>query len=229
MDDADHVKKLNSIEDRLKNLERKKKDFLDIFQSFAAILIPAAIALAGYFISNGIKKAEINVAETNAKVAQAELVNKFMTSLTSQSPVERSLAVDAILIAIPGYGASLARAVAENDTNESVKLSARSSLNKKLYQLIGDLFSDQASIRTTAAQQLLQGWHSDTTLVDPLLDYALSHQSNSNGVYNTVVILNSIDNMLLLENSDAVRQFLRQAEATGPKTKSLAQQVRERL
>lgn len=229
MDYADIDKKLDSIEARLKNLEKKKKDFWDIFTSLATILIPATIALAGYFISNGIKRAEVSVAETNAKVAQAELVNKFMTSLTSKSMVERSLAVDAVLIAIPGYGAAIARAVAENDTSESVKKSARSALNKKLFQLVSDLFSDEAPARKIAAQELLQGWHSDTLLVRQLLQFAGSHQSNSNGLYNTVVVLNSMDRQPLLQYREPILEFLRQAESQGPKTKSVAQQVRNRL
>ncbi len=97
--------------------------------------------------------------------AQAELVNKFMTSLTSKGTIERSHAVDAILTGIPGYGASNAHSVAENDTNKSVKLSAKSSLDKKSLQLITYLFSDQLNIRKPAAQELLQGWHSDTSLI----------------------------------------------------------------
>jgi len=221
--------KLDRIESRLKKLEGKKKDFWDIFQSLAAVLIPAAIALAGYLISNGIKQAEIDVAETNAKVSQAELINKFMTSLTSESPVERSLAVDAIMIAIPGHGASLARAVAENDSSEAVKEAAKSSLNKRLMQLIGNLFSDQAEIRTRAAQDLLQGWSSEPQLVEHLLEYANNHDSNVNGIYNTVVIFNSMDRQPLLEYKEAVLGFLSSAEQIGPKTRQVAEQVRRRL
>ncbi|MDH3648269.1 MAG: hypothetical protein OEQ53_01215 [Saprospiraceae bacterium] len=229
MEHSEIQKKLDSIEVRIKNIEKKKIGFWDMFQSLATILIPAAIALAGYLISNGIKKAEVDVAETNAKVAQAELVNKFMASLTSKSTFERALAVDAILIAIPGHGASIARAMAENDTSESVKLSARSSLDKRLLQLISDLFSDQATIRKIAAQELLQGWHSDALLVKHLLEFAGSHPSNINGIYNTVVILNSIDRQTLLQYRDSILEFLSQAEALGPKTKSTSQQVRDRL
>jgi len=229
MEPDDIYKKLGDIESRLDKIEKKKRDFWDIFNSLATILIPATIALAGYIISNGIKKAEINVAETNAKVAQAELVNKFMTSLTSKSTLERSIAVDAIVLAIPGYGASLARSVANNDTSTLVKQAAHISLNNRMEQLVRNLFSDQATERKNAAQELMKGWQSDPLLIDHLITFAKDNQSNENGIYNSIVILNAIDKPLLIRYKDSVNKFLSVAELNGPKTKEIANKVRESL
>jgi len=108
------------------------KDVWDRFTALATILIPAAIALAGHFIAQGLKQAEIrsedrraelshSIAETNTKIAQASLINTMMKSLTSADPQERKLAVQAVLIALPEEGPVLARSIAENDEDKSVQ------------------------------------------------------------------------------------------------------------
>ena len=150
-----------------------------------------------------------------------------MPSLTSTA--EKSLAVGAIVIAISGYGAEIAHTVVQNDTSESAKLAAKSSLNKRLLQLISDLFSDQASVRKVATSEVIQGWKSDTLLVKHLLKFAGSRQSNSNGIYNSVVVPNAVDIQPLLQYKDSIQQFLDKAKERGPKTKSLTVQVRARL
>jgi len=92
-----------------------KKDVWDRLTALATILVPAAIALAGYFIAQGLKQAELSseekraersssIAEANTKIAQASLINTMMKSLTSSSPQERKLAVEAALIALPEHG-----------------------------------------------------------------------------------------------------------------------------
>ena len=56
-------------------------------------------------------------------------------------------------------------------------------------------------------------------LITRLLDYANDNLQNSNGIFNSVVILNAVDKKILTQNSDAVREFLIQAEKMGSKTK----------
>jgi len=59
-----------------------RKDLWDRLTALAAILVPAAIALAGHFIGQGLKEAELRgqerqaqqasaIAEANTKIAQA--------------------------------------------------------------------------------------------------------------------------------------------------------------
>lgn len=63
-----------------------KKDVWDRVTALATILVPAAIALAGHFVAQGLKQAEISseerraeqsrsIAEANTKIAQASLIN----------------------------------------------------------------------------------------------------------------------------------------------------------
>lgn len=95
-----------------------RKDIWDRVASIAQILIPAAIALAGHLIAQGLKEAELAIeeirvqqthaiAQANKKIAQAKLVGTMMKSLTSPDSKERKLAVQAVLIALPEQGPPL--------------------------------------------------------------------------------------------------------------------------
>jgi hypothetical protein len=92
--------------------EPQQKDIWDRLTAIATILVPAAIALAGHFVAQGLKQAEISsedgraeqsrvIAEVNTKIAQTNLVNMMMRSLTSADLQERKVAVEAVLIALP--------------------------------------------------------------------------------------------------------------------------------
>ncbi len=113
-----------------------KKDVWDRLTALATILVPAAIALAGHFIAQGLKQAEISseerraeqshvIAEANTKIAQASLINTMMKSLTSTNPQERKLAVVAVLIALPEQGPILVQTIAQSDEDKTVQAAAR--------------------------------------------------------------------------------------------------------
>ena len=133
-----------------------RKDLWDRLTALAAILVPAAIALAGHFIGQGLKEAELRgqerqaqqasaIAEANTKIAQAGLINTLMKSLTSPNPQERKLAVQTVLIALPDQGPLLARTIAQTDEDEAVQVAARSSLKQRADTLIRQLFADDAA------------------------------------------------------------------------------------
>src|SRR5215475_10378061 len=123
--------------------ETTNKDVWDRVTALSTILVPAAIALAGYFISEGLKQAEISneakraeqtqaIALANTKIAQATLVNTLMKSLTSSNPQERKLAVEAVLIALPEEGPALVRPIAQSDEDKTVQAAAKTSLDQRL-------------------------------------------------------------------------------------------------
>jgi hypothetical protein len=205
-----------------------------------AVLIPAAIALAGHFIAQGISRAEIAseerqaaqsriVAEANTRIGQAELLNTFMQSLTSDNANERKIAIDAILIAMPDQGPAIVRGVARYDDDESVQEKAEASINDRLSRLVEALFAAEAAVRQQAAQELIQGWRTVPELIPALIAYARNHPANENGVYNTVVVFNALGRGPLMAHRDEVMAFLDEAKAIGPRTRRLAEEVEGQL
>jgi hypothetical protein len=217
-----------------------KKDVWDRLTALATILVPAAIALAGHFVAQGLKQAEISseerraeqsrsISEANTKIAQASLINTMMKSLTSSNPQERKLAVEAVLIALPEQGPVLVRTIAQSDEDKTVQTAARNSLEQRVSALIHDLFSEDAQVRIGAAQDLIQGWRNEPNVVLALVDFATQNRDNSNGVYNTVVVLNEFSPRALQAHKQGVLNFIEVAKATGSKTAAKATALVQRL
>ena len=217
-----------------------KKDVWDRLTAVATILVPAAIALAGHFIAQGLKQAEISseerraeqsrsIAEANTKIAQASLINTMMKSLTSSNPQERKLAVEAVLIALPEQGPVLVRTIAQYDDDKTVQAAATTSLEQRVGTLIRDIFSEDARVRIGAAQELIQGWRNEPNAVLALLDFATRNKENSNGVYNTVVVLSEFSMRALEAHKQRVLEFIKLAKATGSKTDAKATALLKRL
>jgi hypothetical protein len=217
-----------------------KKDVWDRLTAVATILVPAAIALAGHFIAQGLKQAEISseerraeqsrsIAEANTKIAQASLINTMMKSLTSSNPQERKLAVEAVLIALPEQGPVLVRTIAQYDDDKTVQAAATTSLEQRVGALIRDVFSEDARVRIGAAQELIQGWRNEPNAVLALVDFATRNKENSNGVYNTVVVLSEFSMRALEAHKQRVLEFIKLAKATGSKTDAKATVLLKRL
>jgi hypothetical protein len=218
----------------------QKKDWLDRISALATILVPAAIALAGHLIGQGIKEAEIAsqdkrasqdraLARDTLRVTQAGLINTLMKSLTSTNSQERKLAVQAVLIALPEDGPTLARTVEQSDEDKNVQAAARASINQRLDSLMQEMFSADAELRRAAAQQLVQGWRTDPAAVQTIIAYATAHPANENGVYNTVVVLTDFSATALSQNRSQVIAFAEQAKKTGSNTAARAQTLLSRV
>jgi hypothetical protein len=216
------------------------KDVWDRLTAIAMILVPAAIALAGHFVAQGLKQAEINseerraqqshiIADANTKIAQANLINTMMKFLTSTNPQERKLAVEAVLIALPEQGPFFVRTIAQSDEDKTVQAAARSSLEQRVGTLIQDLFADDSHVRIGAAQDLIQGWRNEPNVVQALLEFATTNTKNSDGVFNTVVVLNEFSQSALQAYKQEVLNFLKIAKKIGPKTEAKAAALVTRL
>src|SRR4051794_38872158 len=110
MPDRSAEERLKELEERLAGLEgRGGKDRWDKFQILATLLIPAAVAFAGYYFSNAMADAQREseeqhaqasqvVAEASTRVSQAELISTFMKSLLSDNRAEKTLAIKAVIL-----------------------------------------------------------------------------------------------------------------------------------
>jgi len=118
---ADLEKELHRLQADLDKLRKKPKDMWDRVQVLSALLVPLAIAFAGFVFSQSSKQAEIEVAEKNAKVSQAQLIHTFLDPLTSEDSQKRKIAVEAVLMALPEDGPRLVSLVQSTDPDKSVR------------------------------------------------------------------------------------------------------------
>lgn len=142
--------KIDKLESEISKLQRGPKDGWDIFNIFASLLIPASITFAGVWVSKSLKEAEIEsareiasgqeeVARINAKVGQANLVYSFMESFFDSDIRERTIAIEAMLIALPEEGLRLVNIIKDVDPNEEVKTFARQKYVESILDKIEEL------------------------------------------------------------------------------------------
>ena len=163
------------------------------------------------------------------KIAQASLINTMMKSLTSTNAQERKLAVNAVLIALPDQGPMLVRTIAQSDEDKSVQAAARQSLETRVTVLIRQLFASEARERISAAQDLVQGWRNDSSVVLELVTFAMQNSKNVNGVYNTVGVLNEFSLGALQAHKAEILKFVEVAKPTGSKTAAGATVLAKRV
>lgn len=102
--------------------QREKKDNWDKTQIVFTAVTPLAIFLAGLMISESSKKAEIQIAQINSKVRQAELIKTFIDDLTAIDQTKKTLALDAIFYAFPhDIAFNLTRSIVINDSSVAIR------------------------------------------------------------------------------------------------------------
>ncbi len=218
----------------------RRKDGWDVFQILAGVLIPLSIAFVGWTYSAAIKSAEISasadeagrqeaIARANARVAQAGVVASFLDALLSTDTHRRTLAIRAVLIALPDDGPDLVRVIEQGDNDANVKRYAADSLDERRSALVQQLFQLDASPLKVADGELVSGWRNDPKLVDALLTFARENMTNENGIYDSLVVLNALSLNTLGASREQLLAFTDQVQHIGPKIKAQADGLKAKL
>lgn len=189
---ADVKAGIDKIAEDLAKLKERPKDNWDKSQIVASLLLPAVVALVGVFFSYSMKQAEIesaqriadgnrSVAESNAKVAQADLIHSFVDELTQDDPAKRRLAIRAVVLALGENATQLLDSVAKTDPDPVVRQAASQSIAGIWRSLTPKLFSNDSNVRGETAHQLLE-LGSSTVAIAELIGGILDNAENTDGV-----------------------------------------------
>jgi hypothetical protein len=236
--------RLNVLEARLEKLEGSRKDGWDKFQIVATLLIPAAVAFAGYYFSQALADAQAQStraltesqtaseerrARSTAAISQAELVATFMKSLLSTDAVERKLAIQAVQLALPEWGPKLLLALETGTGDATTRDEAAVALRQRREKLVEDVYADDVNVRQKATEQLVAGFGEDKLVVEAIAQKAERDTHNANGIYNSALVLKALPSAQLKANEAKVQQFVQIANQGGDKTKALAQQINQKV
>src|SRR5258707_800331 len=165
---------LKKLSDRL---DDKSKDVWDKAQAVGALagalLVPVALAVAGYFFSNAISKEQIRsneiIATNNLRLGQYQLVASVMKSLLSPDALERKQAISFVFIVLTEDEAHrLVDRLSKTDSDSSVRTQAVAVLESRLTELTTDATTADPERSQQAAAQLLAGWRSNPALATHL-------------------------------------------------------------
>ena len=234
----------STIESRINQIEeqiaRPRRGPWEIFQLLAPLLIPASITYCGYLYTQSQSKAQIEIskdqadrqeaiARINSKVGQAQFVASFIKSLLSDNNLEKKLAINAVLIALPEEGPQFVQIISMSDTNDSVRAFARSSLEQRRSTLIEDVHSRDVAKSSAAADDLALGWRTDTNVTKQLLAEVQKGDVTPNAVGNTLKVLQAQAPGVLKYHRAEVEQFTRQVQTNDPQTRIYLQRVQSKL
>jgi hypothetical protein len=230
---------LAALERRLAKLEGDRKDGWDKFQILTSMLLPIALALAGYSFSRAIADAQRSsedrralssqaVAEASMHVSQAELVATFMKSLLSQDRAEKELAVRAVLLALPEAGPQLVAAVEVGSTDAQTRQVAKKALDERRDKLVNDIYAANGDVQKKATEQLMLGFREDPALIETLAREAQDHRNNHSGLYNSAVVMQAVPSQQLQAKPNEVHRFSEIAKQGGSQTQALVQQIEQR-
>lgn len=160
---------------------------------------------------------------------QLDSINATLRRLAGSgalSPATRSEVTSALE---SGQRAELTVAAAEQQLPDAAQEGPPSQVRESMNVLIERLFDESSVVRLRAYDDLMAQHARSPELIPALLRYANAHTDNLNGIYNALVVLNTVPSGQLRGRTQEVTAFLDRAEGLGPRIQARAQDVRNRL
>ena len=246
MANGEVAERLKRIEERLDQVDgggqkgRAGKDSWDktqiVAQLIASLMLPVALAAAGFYFSGALadaqiaseerrEQASITIAESSVRVSQAELVATFMRSLLSADVAERDLAIRAVLIALPEWGPQLVEAIGAASRDPQTRAVAVAAINERREQLVEEVYAagDEA-VKQEAASRLVAGFRRDPKLIDAMARGADRHR-DARGASSAASVLKALPAEKLRAKEAAVRKVTKLARQGDARAQEMAAQI----
>lgn len=182
------------------------------------------------------------------RMDKVKIINDFLLELLSPDRRRRSLAIEAVLIALPDEAsrilAVLQREENATDIDKNALLAAFAATRERL---VAEMFSDSKSTRIAALEALERGWIHDAQLINQLIAKAqqVTAQRSDNqwnkiatddplywqvaGLYNTIHFFAALHMLPEGANDKELASLLKEVDANSTDTKRLAGRVRAQL
>ena len=246
--------------------------FWNKLPTLAAVLNPTLVLVIGFFLNQGIEqnKREIEansaklqelktVAETNTmvlhnKIDKVKVIADFLNDLTGHDELRRSLAIEAIFIALPEEADRLAKVVekfaakttkAGSNSDDAIGAAAKDALANTRDRLVADMFSAVRQTRQEALATLEKGWTNDPLIADRLVVRAMIEVKTREAagwtkpvddktlqpvasIYNTVVFLSLFRGQFDATQKARIAAFLTATIPNSDDTKRVVSEIKDR-
>jgi hypothetical protein len=239
-------------------------------------LNPILLLVVGYVLNAGIErnKAEISLAkakidatseqianlktiaetstlELQQRINKVKVISDFLVDLSGPDERKRSLAIEAIFIALPEEASRLVKVIEKfsktgNQGKTADAVAAQDALSGSRARLVSDMFSSDRPTRIQALTTLQRGWSDDAVIVTLLLGRATQDvkdreaanwaaasddeaQQRLSSIYNTVKFLSVVRVPTDPAARAGIRDFLTAVAPNSPDTKSLAGAIKKRF
>jgi len=249
--EAEELKKsIDAVNLRLDELAKQseKKSNRDFWINLiSSIVLPAAIAISGYWFSDALKTRDLQQESAQEKIQadqerlqlNATLANqrletfKFVTPLidvmSSGDSKKQAYMRHVITVLMPDEAPQIFKIVIDSKQGNTTEL--QKSVDSAQVVLVKNLFSQNAQIRTSNANQIMVNWYTVDTIIPVIINYAMQHLDNGNGIYNSIVVLNNMHGRTLKIHQQEVQNFVNKVMSLPnmPKTVAVASEFNQEL
>jgi len=227
--------RVQRLEADVAELKKKRRDGWDIVQIIGGLLLPFAIAFAGYYYSLAMKRAEIasadrharadeEVARINSRLGQGGLVLQYLGELFNTDPKRRDVAAKTIQFALPEFGSSILYSLSQAPPGVAPAPEVvATALDQRRAALVENLFAPSGGQRNDAFEQLTSHeapWRKDPKLIDDLLNAARKHMGDPTGLRNVAVTFRDVSREITQPRRDDIFKLADEIMQANPNVSS---------
>jgi hypothetical protein len=197
--------------------------------------------------------AETATIAVHDRVDKVKVISDFLNDLSGPDERRRSLAIEAIFIALPEEAARLVKVVEKfaksgDHAGDKDVVAAKDALASTRDRLVADMFSSVRQTRTEALSTLERGWTNDAPIVDLLIGKAMTDiqarqaakwakptpgddkaYQQLASIYNVVEFLSTFRASVDAAQKSRIAKFLAAAEPNSDDTKRIVAMLKERF
>ena len=250
----------------------------DKIPGILAALNPILLLAIGYFLNSGIERTKVAIEQTKVQIEEnsaklqdlktaaetatiavhdrvdkVKVISDFLNDLSGPDERRRSLAIEAIFIALPDEAARLVKVVEKFAAkrgdiaadNKDVA-AAKDALATTRESLVADMFSVARPTRQATLSTLERGWTNDLPIVDLLIERAMSDVKSRDAtqwskptddksfqqlasIYNTVEFLSYFRAPVDQQQKSRIAAFLVAAAPNSSDTRLLSEKIKDRF
>jgi len=205
---------------------------VELVKASIPILVPSIIAIATLFFQHQYNTNQLElqkrrdsvqlilqqrndsnqrrIANINADLAQSALIKDFLPLIKSENALERNIAFEALLYAVPIPGKRILDLKIKYGNIED-RQNSQEAVDAKRDELVNNTFSYDKNTRLLASNEITSNWLDDTGIMGKLIERA-SNCYNQNvtgfdcnqGSYNALVLLTYFSREKLLQYHDEI-------------------------
>ena len=173
-------------EPRVILLRDKDKDHWDIASAVGGLFVPVVIAAAGLNVSHSTERAaeELGkqqlenaraIAAASANVSKADILLQSLEALAGDNGPKKTLAAEAVMMALPDRGPDLMKKIAAGATDEATQIAVEEAVVAQRERSIKELYDSSTATSSVKTDEFLDGWSEDEKAIGGLVETVKSN------------------------------------------------------
>ena len=225
--------KLDQVISKIEEIEKAQRNrTLEIWKLALGVLTPLAVVGVGIFFDRQLEQRAAEAADRQDRLSRLALIPEFLDALTVRPQDKQVLAIRSVSAILPEDGQKLLEGLQGSDLKLSEGAQgaiADELIDSQALVEVNRMFSHIKSTRIAAFERLISGDFQNHDVIRATIYRMATDLSNSNGVFNSLTLLNRFSGEELRFAENELARLLPRTFSNGPRTSSLAEQLLKKL